>query len=289
MLKKRIAAVLAIKDGIVVQSIGFKKYLPVGSVGIAMEFLNSWGIDEIIALDIKASSQKRRPDFDLIKEVSPKCFVPLTAGGGIRDLGDIKKLVYCGADRIAINKTALANPKIIKEASAVFGNQCVVVSMDVKNINGKYEVYSDSGAKPTGLDPAEWAKRAEELGCGEILVNSINNDGAKTGFDLELTKRIADAVSIPVIACGGAGHPLHFRDVLDKCGASAAAAGNYFHFTEHSSITLKSFLKNSGLNIRLDTHADYKDFECDADGRIIKKSDQYLEQLRFKYQPKEII
>lgn len=289
MLKKRIVAVLTIKNEIVVQSIGFKRYLPVGDIGVCVEFLNQWGIDEIVLLDMEAGAEKRKPNCDLIREVSRKCFVPLTVGGGIRDLDDIKNLIYNGADKISINKAALDSPELIRGASAVFGNQCVVVSLDVKRSDKGYEVFSESGKIPTGRNPVDSAVMAEEAGAGEIFLNSIDRDGAKIGYDLDLIKAVADAVSIPVIACGGAGHPEHFKELFAACGVSAAAAGNFFHFTEHSPIVLKSFLKKRGFDIRLDTYADYKDFEYGEDGRIVKMPDEYLERLRFKYQPKEII
>lgn len=289
MLKKRVIAALIIKNGIVVQSIGFKRYLPVGSVDVSVEFLNKWGIDEIVLLDIDATTQERKPDFNLITRVSKKGFVPLTVGGGINSLDDIRKLVRCGADKVAINKIALKRPQIIKNGSEVFGNQCIVVSIDVKKKKGGYEVYSDSGRSPTGLNPVKWAKEVEKLGAGEIFLNSIDKDGSKIGYDLKIVKQVSDAVSIPVIACGGAGEPGHFLEAFNKGNASAAAAGNFFHFTEHSPIVVKSFLKNNGLDIRLDTYADYQNINFDFMERAAKRPDSYLEKIRFEYQPEEII
>lgn len=289
MLKKRIAAALVIKNKIVVQSIGFNKFLPVGSPEICVEFLNKWGIDEIILLDIEASNFKKGPDFDLVKRVSKNGFVPLTVGGGIRNISDMQKLVRCGADKISINKVAVENPEIIKEASQIFGNQCIVVCMDIKKNKSGYEVFLNNGTKSTGLDPVIWAKKVESLGAGEILVNSIDKDGKKTGYDLSLIKKISSEVSIPVIAMGGAGKPDHFLQVLNKSGASAAAAGNFFHFQEHSPIIVKSFLLKKGIDIRLDTQADYKEANFDLLGRLAKRPDHYLEKIRFEYQPEEKI
>lgn len=289
MLKKRIVATLIIKDGIVVQSIGFDKYLPIGNIGICVEFLNKWGIDEIILLDIDKTSQGKGPDFKLITEVSKKIFVPLTVGGGIRNLGDIRKLIHYGADKISINKQALINAKIIREASNIFGNQCIVVSMDAKFKNGEYQVYSDNGKNPTGLDPVKWAKEVESLGAGEILLNSIDRDGSKRGYDLKIIKKVSQSVSIPVIACGGAGHPKHFLDVFTKTGALASAAGNFFHFTEHSPITLKSFLVEKGVDVRLDTYANYRGISFMENGRIAKRPESYLDKLRFEYISEEKI
>lgn len=289
MLKKRIAATLIIKNGIVVQSLGFKKYLPVGSPSIAAEALNRWGVDEIILLDIDAASQGRKPDFDLVTAISKKIFVPLTVGGGIQDLDDIRRLVHDGADKISINQAALARPEIIKEAAAVFGNQCVVVSLDVKAKNGHYEVYAAGGKNPTGLDPLSWAKRAEDLGAGEIFVNSIDRDGSKKGFDLKLIKTLTDVLSIPVIAGGGAGQPQHFLEVFNDSHAAAAAVGNFFHFSEHSPIIVKSFLIKNGVGVRLDTYANYANVDFDETGRLTKRPDEYLEKIRFEYQAEEII
>lgn len=291
MLKKRIVASLIVKDGRVVQSIGFNKYLPLGDPRILAEFLSQWGIDEIILLDIQASSKKQKPNFQLVTEISKRIFVPLTVGGGIKTLEDMRHLIHCGADKISINKLALENPEIISQASKIFGDQCIVVSIDVKkNQRGEYEIFSDSGKVATGLHPVIFAKKVEELGAGEILLNSIDRDGSKKGYDLELIKKVSDAVNIPVIAAGGVGFPEDFLQGFGKGGAAAAAAANYFSFTEHSPIIVKSYLANKGIDIRLDTQANYKDFNTDKEtGRILKREDSYLDKLRFEYVSEEII
>jgi len=290
MLKKRIVGVLIIKNGIIVQSTGFKTYLPVGDPRVSVEFLSQWGIDEIILLDIDATSQKRKPNFNLIREISKRIFVPLTVGGGIKTLEDIRKLLHCGADKISINKLALENPEIIKKASEIFGNQCIVISFDAKiNQKGKYEIFSDSGKISTGLEPVFFAKKVEDLGAGEILVNSIDRDGSKLGYDLKFIKRVCDAVKIPVISCGGVGLPQHFLDGFIKGGVSASAAANFFHFTEHSPIIVKSYLVQKGVDIRLDTYANYREINFMENGRIAKRPEDYLDKLRFEYLPEEII
>lgn len=290
MLKKRISAALIYRDGIIVQSIGFHKYLPIGRPEVSVEFLNQWGIDEIILLDITASREMRRIDSQLVKKVSGKCFVPLTVGGGIQDVEDIRILISCGADKVAINSQALKNPSFISEGARVFGNQCIVVSIDARQTGKKrYEVYGNGGQIPTGWDVKTWARKVESLGAGEILLTSIEQDGAKKGYDLELIKQVSDVVGIPVIALGGAGHPRHFYEVLTRTKAAAAAAGNYLHFTEHSVATTKSYLINKGLDIRLDTYANYTHFNYADNGRVEKKSDEYLEKLRFEYISEEII
>ena len=290
MLKKRIAASLVLKNGIVVQSILFNKYLPVGSPVIAIEFLNLWGIDEIVLLDIDATAQGRSPQFELINAVSRKCFVPMTVGGGVRNLEDMRKLMHFGADKISINKIAIENPNIITEASRVFGSQSVVVSIDAKlSCCNEYMVFSDSGKKATGIKVTEWARKVEDLGAGEIFLNSIDRDGTKLGYDLRLIKMVTDAVAIPVIACGGVGHPSHFLEGLIKGRASAAAAGNFFHFTEHSPIITKSYLRKHNTEIRFDSYAQYEGFSFDSHGRLAKRDENYLEKLRFEYQPEEVI
>lgn len=291
MLKKRIIASLVVKNGIVVQSLGFNRYLPVGSPEIAVEFLNNWGIDEIILIDIEAAKEERSPNIEMIKRVSRNCYVPLTVGGGIKDIEDVKRLIRNGADKITINKAAVDNPKLLKEAANMFGRQCIVVSIDAKKTqNNSYEVFIDNGKVAIGLSPSEHAKIAEKMGAGEILLNSIDNDGMKTGYDIDLINQVVEAVSIPVIACGGAGHPQHFLDCFINTKVAALAAGNYFHFTEHSPIITKSYLyQNNYLGIRLETYATYRGSSFDGYGRLDKRNDQYLDKLRFEYQPKEII
>ena len=289
MLKKRISACVIYKDGIVVQSIGFNRYLPVGSPEVTVEFLSEWGIDEIIFLDIRASLDNRGPDFDLIKRISKKCFVPLLVGGGIRNIEDMKLLIHCGADKISINKLAFSEPNIINESAEVLGSQCIVVSMDIRSVNGKYIVFTDSGRKSTGLGAVERAKEIQRRGAGEIFLTSIDKDGTKSGLDLELTKLVSNSLTIPVIACGGVGHPRHFSEGLIEGNVSAVAAGNFFHFTEHSPIVSKAFLLTKDIKLRLDTYANYRDFHFDKEGRLEKRQDSYLEKILFEYCPKEII
>ncbi len=290
MLKPRLIACLPMKNNIVVQSIGFQKYLPVGDPAIAIEFLNQWGIDEIILLDIDATREKRGPNFELVKRISRKCFVPLTVGGGIRTLEDIRKLIRYGADKVSLNSAAVENPELVSRAAAVFGNQCIIVSLDVgRGSTGKQEVFIRGGTTATGVDPREMALRMEHGGAGEIFLTSMERDGTGQGYDLELIQRVSDGVNVPVIACGGVGHPQHFIDGFLLGKATACAAGNFFHFTEHSPITTKSFLLQKGINIRLDTNAHYNDSNFDMQGRIAKKDDSYLEKIRFEYFPQEVI
>ncbi|MEK7247581.1 MAG: imidazole glycerol phosphate synthase cyclase subunit [Chloroflexota bacterium] len=280
MLKKRLISALLLQDELLVQSFGFERYLPIGKAKIAVEFMTNWDIDEILLVDMTATREGRKPNLDLISGVSARCFVALTVGGGISEIADIQGVIRAGADKVCINKAALANPEFITSAAEVFGTQCVVVSIDVKrHTPGGYEVFSDSGTTGTGLDPVAWARRCEELGAGEILLNSIDRDGSREGYDLELVRVVSAGVRIPVIALGGVGTMKHFADGAKLGNASAVAAGNIFHHIEHSTIVAKSFLKKSGIDIRLSTAAKYTGFVFDDAGRILKKPDEELEQI----------
>lgn len=289
MLKTRVVGVLTIKNGIVVQSIQFKRYLPVGRVSIAVEYLNRWGIDDIVLLDMDATPQNRAPDFEKLRAYSRFCQVPLTVGGGVRSVQDMENLLHAGADRIALNASAIASPQLISEGARLFGTQCMVASIDARRLpDGNYEVFSHSGTQATGLSPEKLAQQLEDLGAGEILLTSIDNDGMKQGLDLELTRRVADAVDIPLVACGGAGHPRHLLEAC-KLGISGVAAGNFYHYTEHSVIVAKSYLHQAGVNVRLDSFVTYDDCHFDSDGRIARISDETLDKLRFKVVPEEVI
>lgn len=289
MLSKRIIASLIIKDGIVVQSVGFRHYLPVGSPEIAVEFLNQWGADEIVVIDIGASRENRTLDFGLLGRLADKSMVPLTVGGGINSIETIHELIRMGADKVVINRAAIEHPELIHEAATIFGNQCIVVSIDAKEASeGRYEAFIDSGRIGTGKDPVEVAKSCAAQGAGEILIRSIDRDGSKKGFDTELIRSISEAVDIPVVAASGCGHPQHVVDAFQKGHADAVAVGNFFHFTEHSVTTLKAFLKPH-FPIRLDTYATYAHATFDGAGRLMKQDDAVLEKLRFEYHPKEII
>lgn len=289
MLHKRIVGVLTVKNNIVVQSIGFQKYLPVGRLDIAVEFLSSWGIDEISILDIDATRQKRGPNIDLIKNSLEKNFAPLSIGGGITSLDEMRELNHLGAEKVVINASAIENPQIINDAARIFGAQFIVASLDVKkNKKGEYEVFTHGGEKATGLDPLEFSKKCANLGAGEILLTSIDRDGFQKGYDIDLITSVASSIPIPLIACGGVGHPEHFLQGFDA-GAFACAAGNFFHFTEHSPIIAKSYLKARGLDVRLDTYANYERVAFMDNGRLDKRSDEYLDKLRFQYLPEEKI
>lgn len=289
MLKKRIIACLSVCEGLLVQSFGFSRHLPLGDAKIAAAFLDRWGIDEIILLDIRASQKERSIRMELVREVSKTCFVPLSAGGGIRTLDDAKQIFSSGADKIVLNTSALQNPELISEIARQFGEQSVVVSIDAKRANtGEFVVCSRSGHTTHSMHPAEWAKRASELGAGEIMLRTIERDGSRRGYDLALLSEVARSVTVPIIAAGGAGRPEHFAQALQLPGICAAAAGNYFQHSEHSVVALKSSLEKT-LDIRIDTRARYSESVVDKRGRVSKKSDEMLRELRFVRLEKEII
>jgi len=230
MLKTRIIPSLLLKGSGLVKTIKFKDYKYVGDPINTVKIFNEKEVDELIFLDIGATLEKRKPPFDLLSKIASECFMPFSYGGGIRSLEDIKKILRLGVEKVATNSYAVENPKFIKEASQYFGSQSIIVSVDVKkNEKGKYEVFILRGEKPTGLDVISWAKNIEEMGVGEIFLNSIDRDGTMKGYDLELIKEVSKAVNIPVICCGGAGKLEDFRKAI-KAGASAASAGSLFVF-----------------------------------------------------------
>ncbi len=290
MLKKRIIACLLLKDGIVVQSIGFRRYLPVGRPEIAVEFLNQWGIDEIVLLDIDAFRQGRKIDLDIVRRVSKYCQVPLTVGGGLRTLDDLTDAIHSGADKISLNSIVHTYPELVREGAGKFGSQCIIVSIDALRNGQNYEVMTDSGRRATGMNPVELAQKVEALGAGELFLNSIDRDGSQNGYDMNICEKTAAAVDIPVIICGGVGHVAHLAEGLACENISGVAAANFFHFTEHSVNTVKAWLYAHGhKDLRLDTYADYQGSAFDSDYRIAKKSDEELEQLLYEYHPKEVI
>ncbi len=288
MLKKRIAAVVVVRDGIAVQSVGFKKYLPIGHPKIAIEFLCQWGIDEIVLLDISARKKGMQPNFQMITECSKYCNVPLTVGGGINDISHIHDLMHCGADKVSLNQPAIVNRAFITATSNVFGSQCIVVSVDVKLTEDGYRVYDYLAGRVLESMPEEFCNEMQAMGAGEILLNSVDRDGRKTGYDVSLINRVSAAVTLPVIACGGAGNPGHVRHALQCSAASAIAAANFFHFFEHS-VTITKASANDSSPIRHETHALYNDNVADEMGRLLKKPDSLLENLLYERIDREMI
>jgi len=252
MLKIRILPTLLFKEFSLVKGVKFDSSRRIGSVIQAVKVYNMRDVDELAFLDVSATLEKRHPDFELIDEIADECFMPLSVGGGIRTVGDVKRLLEVGADKVIVNTEAVLNPNIIKNIAKKFGSQCVVVSIDAKiNKNKKYEVFICSGSKATGIDPVLFAKRAELLGAGEILLTSIDRDGTMEGYDVELVKKISSSVSVPVIASGGAGSYKHMESVIIDGNASAVAAASMFHFTEQTPLEAKKYLKKQGIDTRV--------------------------------------
>ncbi|MDD5299049.1 MAG: imidazole glycerol phosphate synthase cyclase subunit [Gallionella sp.] len=251
MLKVRIIPTLLWKNFGLVKGIGFDSWRRVGPVLPAIKVYNSRDVDELIFADITASQQGNAPDFDLVSDFSEECAVPLTVGGGITSLDHIASLLNAGADKIAINTAAYANPKLIEAATGHFGAQCVVGSIDVRKLDGgRYSCFSHSATVDTGRESVEWARELADRGVGEILLTSIDRDGTMLGYDVDIIERVARAVDIPVIASGGAGNYQHMIDAVLKAGASAVAAASMFHFTEQTPAGAKSAMQAAGIPVR---------------------------------------
>ncbi|NNG66367.1 imidazole glycerol phosphate synthase subunit HisF [Caldanaerobacter subterraneus] len=253
MFAKRIIPCLDVKDGRVVKGINFVNLKDAGDPVEIAERYNELGADELVFLDITASYEKRKIMIDVVKRTSEKVFIPLTVGGGISDIDDIREVLKAGADKVSINTQAVKQPTLIRQAALRFGSQCVVVAIDAKKRpdGTGYNVYINGGRIDTGLDAVEWAKKVEDLGAGEILLTSMDKDGTKDGYDIELTRLISEAVNIPVIASGGAGKPEHFKEVFTQGKADAALAASVFHYGELDIRELKRYLKDEGIPVRL--------------------------------------
>lgn len=254
MLAKRIIPCLDVKDGRVVKGVNFVSLVDAGDPVEQAKVYDKEGADELVFLDITASYEKRSIMIDVVRKTAEQVFMPLTVGGGIRTIEDIRNLLLAGADKVSINTAAVKNPDLIREGARIFGSQCIVVAIDVKRkIKNKktfFEVYIHGGRTPTGIDAINWAKKVEKLGAGEILLTSMDTDGTKNGYDLELLEIICDKVKIPVIASGGAGKKEHFLEAF-KAGASAALAASIFHFREISILEVKKYLLDNNIPVRI--------------------------------------
>ena len=251
MLAKRIIPCLDVRDGKVVKGVNFVGIKEVGDpVELAMEY-DRQGADEICFLDITATHEGRGTMVDVVRRTAQNVFVPLTVGGGISSVDDIRNILRAGADKVSINSAAVRNPKLISEAAEIFGSQCVVVAIDAKRReDGSFTVVISGGRIDTGMDAVQWAKQVQQLGAGEILLTSMDTDGVKNGFDLELTNAVSQAVTIPVIASGGCGCLEHFSQVFEKTGADAALAASLFHFKELTVSQVKEHLRECGIPAR---------------------------------------
>ncbi len=265
MIAKRIIPCLDVDNGRVVKGISFKGIKDAGDPVLLAEEYSKEGADELVFLDITASEQGREIMKNVVRNVAKVISIPFTVGGGIRSLEDARSILLNGADKVSINTAAVKNPKLVNSLMKIYGKQCVVVAIDAKrnyDIDGKnvistkkgrcwFEVYIYGGKKPTGIDAIEWAKKVERLGAGEILLTSIDKDGTKDGYDLDLTKAVSKAVNIPIIASGGCGKPSHMLDVFKYGRADAALAASIFHYNEYSIPNVKRYLKRNGIRVRI--------------------------------------
>ncbi len=252
MLAKRIIPCLDVTAGRVVKGVNFLELRDAGDpVEIARRY-DDQGADELTFLDITASSDERDIILHLVEQVANQVFIPLTVGGGVRSVADVRRLLNAGADKVSMNSAAVTNPDLVAEASAKVGNQCIVVAIDAKQTApGQWGVFTHGGRKPTGLDAIEWAKKVESLGAGEILLTSMDRDGTKAGFDLALTRAISDAVNIPVIASGGVGNLQHLADGVIEGRADAVLAASIFHYGEYTVREAKEYMRTRGVEVRL--------------------------------------
>jgi cyclase len=257
MLSKRIISCLDVRNGKLAKSVKFVNTRDIGDPVAAAKRYYEQGIDELVFYDITASSDKRNIMLDVVSNVAAQIFIPFSVGGGLRTVDDCKKVLLAGAEKVNVNTAAVARTQLIAEASAAFGSQCVVLSMDVlgvpasRAIPSGYEIVTHGGRKATGMDAVEWAKRGEKLGAGELVVNSIDADGTKQGYEIKLTRMMAEAVGIPVIASGGGGTPEHLYEVLTEGKADAALIASILHYGEYSIREIKEYLRNKGIRVRM--------------------------------------
>lgn len=252
MYAKRIIPCLDVNNGRVVKGVNFVNLIDAGDPVECAKVYDKAGADELVFLDITASSDNRDTVVDMVKAVAKQVFIPFTVGGGIRSVEDFRKILNAGADKVSVNSAAVKNPSLIKEAAEKFGRQCVVVAIDAKrHEKGGWDVYLNGGRVNTGIDALKWAKQAEDLGAGEILLTSMDCDGTKAGYDIELTRAVSESVSIPVIASGGAGTMEHFLSAFREGKADAVLAASLFHFKEIEIRDLKQYLRDNGESVRL--------------------------------------
>ncbi|MBR4015304.1 MAG: imidazole glycerol phosphate synthase subunit HisF [Anaerotignum sp.] len=252
MITKRIIPCLDVKDGRVVKGVNFEGLSDVSSPVELGKYYSDGGADELVFYDITASSDGRKLFTDILRQVAQNIFIPLTVGGGIQTLEDFERVLNCGADKVSVNSGAIQNPELIAQAAQKYGNQCVVLSVDVKRVDGRFMVFAKGGRENTGMDALEWISRCEKMGAGEIVVNSIDTDGVKKGFDLELLAAVCDLVSVPVIASGGAGSVADFVTLFETLPkVDAGLAASVFHFGEIKIPDLKRELSQKGINVRI--------------------------------------
>jgi imidazole glycerol-phosphate synthase subunit HisF len=250
-LAKRIIPCLDVTDGRVVKGINFLELRDAGDpVEIAKRY-DDQGADELTFLDITASSDNRGLILNIIEEVASQVFIPLTVGGGVREVDDVRRLLNAGADKVSINTSAVLNPQLVADAAGRFGSQCIVVAIDAKQVDDHWEVFTHGGRKATGIDAVEWARKMVELGAGELLVTSMDRDGTKIGFNLPLNRAISDAVDVPIIASGGVGNLMHLVEGVQEGGADAVLAASIFHYGEFTVRQAKEYMREHGIEVRL--------------------------------------
>ena len=255
MLTTRVIPCLDVDKGRVVKGVNFTNLVDAGDPVEQATYYDSQGADELTFLDITASNENSDILYDLVQKTAEVCFMPLTIGGGVRNLEDIRKLLLAGADKVSINTQAVQNPEIVKDAAEKFGNQCIVVAIDARKVkNGKWEIFTHGGRNATGLDALDWSRKVSQLGAGEILLTSMDRDGTKDGFDLELTKMVSDSIPIPVVASGGVGNLDHLVEGVVHGHASAVLAASIFHFGIHTIVEAKEFMKKKGIPVRLEVN-----------------------------------
>ena len=252
MLAKRIIPCLDVKDGRVVKGVNFVNLIDVGDPVDAAKAYYEAGCDELVFLDITATHEERDTTVDMVRRVAEQVFIPFTVGGGIRSVEDMNKMLKAGADKVSVNSSAVANPQLIADCAEKFGNQCVVVAIDAKKVeDGSWHVFVAGGRKDTGIDLLDWAKKVVSLGAGEILLTSMDKDGTKSGFDIEMLNAVANVVTVPIIASGGAGNSQHILEVFEQTPATGALAASIFHYGEVSIADTKQAMRQSGIEVRV--------------------------------------
>ena len=250
MLKIRIIPTLLLRNNRLVKGVNFDNYRDTGDPIYAARVYNSQYVDELVFLDIDATNESRETNVSIIEKVSEECFMPLAIGGGIKTTKDIRKLLNAGADKVVINTAAIENPQLIKDGAKEFGSQCIVVGIDVKVENNKYVIYKNSGKAKTSIELIDYIKDVENLGAGELFINSIDKDGTMTGYDLDLIKLVMKNTTLPVIACGGAGNFMHLVDAYNDTKVEALAMASIYHFGDNNPIRARSYLKNNNIPIK---------------------------------------
>ena len=250
MLKVRIIPCLDVKNGRVVKGTNFVNLQDAGDPVEQAQLYDSQGADELCFLDITASHEDRGILLDVVRRTAEKCFVPMTVGGGVRTIDDIRRLLLAGADKVSINTAAIRDPDLVARAAEKFGSQCIVVAIDAKRSGDGFEIFTHGGRRPTGIDAVQWARRVTAMGAGEILLTSMDRDGTRDGFDIELTRAVSDAVDVPVIASGGAGSAAHLAEAVRKGGASAVLAASIFHYGDTAIADVRRALRADGIPVR---------------------------------------